>query len=73
MAKRPDLTPDRPLTAAQLEELRRVFTRLSPDGLMAAYDAAWLKCKINRNGRPPRAEHLQELVQAWKELRRTRS
>jgi hypothetical protein len=72
MAHRPDVAPDRPLTSAQLEELRRVFTKLSAEGLTAAYNAAWQKCKAERNGRPPRAEHIQELVQAWKELRRPR-
>jgi len=72
MAKRPDLSPDRPLTPPQLAELRQVFMKLSPEGLAAAYNAAWLKCKVERNGRAPRAEHIQELVQAWKELRRPR-
>jgi len=72
MAKRPDLSPDRPLTPAQLADLRQVFMKLSPEGLAAAYNAAWLKCKVERNGRAPRAEHIQELVQAWKELRKAR-
>ena len=73
MAKRPDLSPDHPLSAAQLADLRRVFMQLSPEGLAAAYHAAWQKCKVERQGRAPRAEHIQELVQAWKELRRVRS
>ena len=69
MAKRPDFTPDRPLRADQLEELRQMFAKLSPDGLAAAYNAAWQRCKLERNGHAPRAEHVQELVQAWKQAK----
>jgi hypothetical protein len=32
-----------------------------------------LRCKAERDGRAPQAMHIQELVQVWKELRKTRS
>jgi hypothetical protein len=56
----------------ELAELRRRFAQLSLTGLYAAYDAAWLRCKVERDGRAPRAECIQELVQVWKELRKLR-
>ncbi len=71
MAKRRDFTPDHPLSPEQLENLRRQFARLSMTGLYDAYHSAWLRCKVERNGRAPRAEHIQELVQVWKELRKS--
>ena len=60
------------MSAEQLANLRRQFARLSVDGLYASYQGAWQRCKIERNGKPPRAENIQELVQVWKELRKAR-
>ncbi|HTS32265.1 MAG TPA: hypothetical protein VMH81_40630 [Bryobacteraceae bacterium] len=65
--------PDPPLTPEQLADLRRQFAKLSLTSLYDAYHAAWLRCKAERDGRAPRAVHIQELVQVWKELRKTRS
>jgi len=68
-----DPPPDRPLSPDQLESLRQQFARLSLTGLYDAYQAALRRCRVERNGRAPRATHIQELVQVWKELRKTRS
>lgn len=71
LAKRPDFSPDRPLSAQQLDELRQRFSRMSMTGLYDAYHAAWTRCKMERDGKPPKAEFIQTLVQVWRELRKT--
>jgi hypothetical protein len=71
MAKRPDFTPEQPLSADQLGEMRRRFSMLSRTGLQQAYGEVWERCKLGREGRPPKAEFIQELVQAWRELRKS--
>ena len=67
MAKEP---ADAPLSPEQLAALRLRFARMSLTGLADAYYAAWLRCKMEPGGKPPRAALIQELVQAWKELRK---
>ena len=62
--------PDAPLTPEQLASLRERFARMSLTGLADAYYAAWLRCKMEPGGKPPRAAFMQERVQAWKELRK---
>jgi hypothetical protein len=52
--------PDHPLGRKSLAVMRRRFAQLSLTGLYATYDAAWLRCKVERNGRAPRAECMQE-------------
>jgi hypothetical protein len=71
MAKRPDFTPEKPFTEEQLSEIRRNFALLSPSSLQTAYTEALERCRLGKDGRPPKAEHIQVLVQAWKELRKT--
>jgi hypothetical protein len=61
---------DAPLNPDQLAALRQRFARMSLTGLTDAYYAAWLRCKMEPGGKPPRAAFIQELVQAWKELRK---
>jgi hypothetical protein len=39
--------------------------------LSDAYYAAWTRCNLEPDGRPPKARFVQELVTAWKELRKT--
>lgn len=72
MAKRPDFAPERPLSAEQLADMRRKFALLSTPSLQHAYAEAHDRCKLGRDGRPPKAEFIQELVQAWKQLRKVR-
>jgi hypothetical protein len=70
MANRPDYTPEKPYTDQQLSEIRRNFAMLSTSSLQQAYSEALERCKLARDGRPPKAEHIQVLVQAWKQLRK---
>lgn len=67
MANKP---ADEPFTSQQLGALRQRFARMSLTGLADAYYAAWLRCKMEPGGKPPRAAFIRELVQAWKELRK---
>ena len=66
MGKRPDCTPDQPMTPDELAALRLQLSRMSPMALLDAYFAAWTRCKMERDGKPPPARFIQELVQAWK-------
>jgi hypothetical protein len=72
MAKMPDFTPEKPYTEQQLSEIRRNFAMLSTTSLQTAYAEALERCKLARDGRPPNAEHIQVLVQAWRQLRRAK-
>jgi hypothetical protein len=71
MAKRTDFSPDPPLTAEQLVELRQQYARLSTSSLQQAYNEALERCKLDRRGRAPASIHIQVLVQVWKQLRKT--
>jgi hypothetical protein len=72
MAKRPDFSLDSPLSPAALAELRQRYAMLSPSGLQQVYADAWERCRLERNGRPPRAEQIQVFVTAWKALRKAK-
>jgi hypothetical protein len=61
------------MTPDELAALRLRLSRMSPTALLDAYFAAWTRCKMERDGNPPPARFLQELVQAWKALRRASS
>jgi hypothetical protein len=43
---------------------------MSLTALYDAHFAAWTRCEVEQNGKPPRARFIQELVQAWKTLRK---
>jgi len=45
---------------------------LSASSLQTAYTEALERCRLGRDGRPPKAEHIQVLVQAWRQLRKQR-
>jgi hypothetical protein len=72
MATHPDSSLDAPLSQADLAELRHRYALLSPSSLDQVYSDAWERCKLQRNGRPPRAEQIQVLVTAWKALRKAK-
>jgi hypothetical protein len=71
MAQRPDSGLDVPMSATDLGEIRRNFSMLSTDGLRHAYADALERCKLDKRGRPPRADQIQVLVQAWRILRKS--
>jgi hypothetical protein len=60
-----------PLSEADLAELRHRYALLSKPSLQQVYTDAWERCKLERSGRPPRAEQIQVLVAAWKILRKS--
>lgn len=70
MAQRLDVSPDLPLAPDALAELRQRYAMLSKPSLQEVYSDALERCKLDRNGRLPRAEQIQVLVTAWKMLRR---
>jgi hypothetical protein len=70
MTKRLDISPDVPLSPEALAELRQRYAMLSTPSLQQVYADALERCKLDRSGRPPRAEQFQVLVTAWKMLRR---
>jgi hypothetical protein len=72
MTGRPDFTPERPLSAEQLADMRTRFARFCTSSLQHAYAEVLERCKLGRDGRPAKAEFIQEPVQAWKQLRRRR-
>jgi hypothetical protein len=66
MAERPDPTPDVPLPAEVLTELRQRYDMLNKPGLQRVYVDALERCRLDKRGRPPRAEQIQMLVTAWR-------
>lgn len=70
MAKHPDYSPEQPFTPEQLAEIRWNFAMLSTSSLRTAYTEALERCRLTCDGRPPKAEQMQELVQAWRQLRK---
>jgi hypothetical protein len=57
------------LTQQDLAELQRKLATMSITGLQDFYRAAYYRCRLENAGIPP-ARAIQELVQAWKALRR---
>ena len=72
MARRPEL-PKREeiLSREQLNELRQSLARLSPAHVEDFYRGALDRCRLIGNALPA-ARTIQELVQAWKLLRKWR-
>jgi hypothetical protein len=62
-------TGEGPLTVEQIAELRSRLRRMSLAELQKFYEAALEMCRISR-GAAPRPTYVQQLVQAWRELRR---
>jgi hypothetical protein len=70
MAYRPDPGEfDKPLNPAELKELHRRLSLLSPHHVQEAYRSAHHRCCMGGD-LLPRAAAVQELVTAWKILRR---
>jgi hypothetical protein len=65
-----DFAPEQPFSAEQLSKIRRNFAMLSTSSLQTAYTEAWERCKLDRMGKPPKAEHIQVLVQIWRQLKK---
>jgi hypothetical protein len=76
MARRPDLGPDSKheeiLSREHLDELGHNPAHLSMSSVLDFYQRAYRDCRIVNSSTFPPARALQELVQAWKQLRKWR-
>jgi len=71
MVRRPDLGEEKIWTREELKEIAHNLALLSVNGVREFYERAYRECRISpRDFPPPRA--VQELVQAWKLLRKWR-
>jgi len=61
---------DTPLTPEQLAITAAVRAHEPDRARRMPITPPWLRCKMEPGGKPPRAAFIQELVQAWKELRK---
>ena len=72
MAKRPEINPrEEVLSKEDLQRLGENLAHLSVSHVRDFYERAYQRCRITSRDFPP-ARALQELVQAWKLLRRWR-
>jgi hypothetical protein len=70
MAKRPDISEDAPLSSDEIARLRQRLSQMNENDLTNFYLATWNQCKLKPWGKPPKIRFLQELVQAWRTLKR---
>jgi len=71
MARRPD--PERKQEFWSAEDLKQIMhnlSLLSEHGVREFYDRAYRECRIINSHTFPPARAIQELVQAWKQLRK---
>lgn len=72
MARRPDPTQfDKPLSQAEVKEMQRRMALLSPHHVLETYRRAHQQCGVTGD-LLPRAAAIQEMVIAWKVLRKWR-
>jgi hypothetical protein len=62
---------EKALTKADLAELQRKLATMSVTAVRDFYFAAYVRCKFEGD-KVPAARSIQELVQAWKEMRKWR-
>lgn len=77
MARRPDIGPDGKireeiLSRTHLDELVRSLSHLSLNAVLDFYQRAYRSCRIVNESAFPTARSMQELVQAWRQLRKWR-
>ncbi len=71
MARRPEVNkPEDVLSRAHLKQLGVHLSRLSPHAVLDFYQRAYRDCRIINSSTFPTARAVQELVQAWKQLRK---
>lgn len=69
MARRPELGHEKIWTRDELKEIAHNLALLSVQGVREFYERAYRECRISGRDFPP-ARAVQELVQAWKQLRK---
>jgi hypothetical protein len=73
MARRPDAERgDQPLSREHLKELNYNLSHMSMSAVLDFYQRAYRDCRIINSHTFPPARAIQELVQAWKQLRKWR-
>lgn len=73
MARRPDPGRKEEIwTRKDLDEMSRNLSLLSEHGVREFYQRAYRQCAIINSSTFPPARAIQELVQAWKQLRKWR-
>jgi hypothetical protein len=73
MARRPDIERREDiLTREHLDELARNLSHLSMSAVLDFYQRCYRNCRIINSHTFPSARAVQELVQAWKQLRKWR-
>jgi hypothetical protein len=72
MARRPHTASRETLTATELATLRTRLAAMKPFEIEILYKATHNACRYSVNGRVPCPRAIQEFVQAWKALRKTR-
>ena len=73
MARRPDLGKSEAIwTSEDLKEIMHNLSLLSEHGVREFYQRAYRECAIINSHTFPPARAVQELVQAWKQLRKWR-
>ena len=71
MARRPNLEKrEEILTRKHLDELSENLAHLSMSAVLDFYQRAYRDCRIINSHTFPPARAIQELVQAWKQLRK---
>jgi hypothetical protein len=71
MPRRPNFPKDEPLTENELKELQRRLSLLSVSHVEDFYRESHRECCLNDRTFPT-ARSIQQLVQAWKQLRKWR-
>jgi len=73
MARRPDFGKKQEIwTREQLDEIARNLAVLSEPAVREVYQRAYRECAIINSRTFPSARSIQELVTAWKQLRKWR-
>jgi hypothetical protein len=72
MPRRPEFGKEKIWTEQELKEIARNLALLSAQGVREFYERAYRECRISGRDFPP-ARAVQELVQAWKQLRKWRA
>ena len=74
MARRPDLAKQEEIwNRKDLDEIMHNLSLLSEHGVREFYQRAYRECTIINSRTFPSPRAMQELVQAWKQLRKWRS
>jgi hypothetical protein len=71
MARRPNFGNEKILSQEELHQLSESLAHLSMSGVRDFYQRAYRECRVV-NREIPSARAMQELVQAWKQLRKWR-